>query len=255
MKPLPSLSVFILSAAALMGQTLYVPSGTSGIGNNTANGNVGIGTTSPSAKLDVVGGAIRADGGVVSRLASAGGLFVGYGSGLDGSSTQLFALYADTTNGLYFDAPRDSSGSKLDIQFNWRGGGTPGLIVKGASGNVGIGTGNPTQKLSVNGTIRAKEVIVDTGWSDYVFADDYQLAPLSEIETHIKAERHLPGIPSAQEVAEHGVSMGEMQAKLLAKIEELTLHQIAQEKRYTELVRRVIQLEAENQSLRSPPSP
>jgi hypothetical protein len=301
----------------------------------TTAGSVGIGTTTPATRLDVVGGAIRADGGVVSRLSTPGGLFVGYGSGLDGSSLQMFAIYADTTNGLYFDAPKDGSGNKFDIQFNWRGGGVPGLIIKGntgnvgvgttnptarlhtvlngggsiarfestvnndgqsyiynrtvntvsiwgafdyqgtrfsyvgtesshpfaiitsnaermrvdASGNVGIGTSSPSHKLAVNGTIRAKEVIVDTGWSDYVFADDYRLASLAEVESHIKAERHLPGIPSAQEVADHGVSMGEMQAKLLAKIEELTLHQIAQEKRLVAQEKRTVLVENENAAL------
>ena len=99
------------------------------------------------------------------------------------------------------------------------------------NGNVGIGTTNPTHKLAVNGTIKAKEVIVETtGWSDYVFADDYVLQPLAEVEAHIKTNKHLPGIPSAAQVASEGVSVGELQARLLAKIEELTLHQIAQEK-------------------------
>ena len=98
-------------------------------------------------------------------------------------------------------------------------------------GNVGIGTTNPTQKLSVNGTVQAKEVIVDSGWSDFVFDESYKLKALSETEAFIKTEKHLPGIPSAKEVAKQGVSVGEMQAKLLAKIEELTLHVIEQEKR------------------------
>lgn len=82
-----------------------------------------------------------------------------------------------------------------------------------------------------------------TGWSDYVFAEDYRLAPLSEIEAHIKEKKHLPGIPSAAEVADRGVNVGDMQARLLAKIEELTLHQIAQDKR-------IAALERENASLR-----
>lgn len=103
-------------------------------------------------------------------------------------------------------------------------------MVWAPSGNVGIGTINPTHKLAVNGAIRAKEVIVDTNWADYVFADDYRLASLSEVEAHIRSRRHLPGIPSATEVADRGVSIGEMQSKLLAKIEELTLHLIAQDK-------------------------
>jgi hypothetical protein len=106
-----------------------------------------------------------------------------------------------------------------------------GATMSYSMGNVGIGTTNPTQKLSVSGTVRAKEVIVDSGWSDYVFDKSYKLKALSDTEAFIKAEKHLPGLPSAREVAEHGVSVGEMQAKLLAKIEELTLHQIEQEKR------------------------
>lgn len=118
-------------------------------------------------------------------------------------------------------------------------------------GNVGIGTTNPTQKLSVNGTIRAKEVIVDTGWSDYVFAPDYRLAPLSEVEQHIKAEGHLPGIPSAAEVADHGITVGDMQSRLLAKIEELTLHQIEQEKRNSALQVEIATLKREVAVLRS----
>jgi hypothetical protein len=116
------------------------------------------------------------------------------------------------------------------------------MRITGA-GNVGIGTTNPTHKLAVNGTIRAKEVIVDTGWADYVFDESYRLAPLSEVEAHIQANKHLPGIPSAAEVAEHGVSMGDMQAKLLSKVEELTLHLIAQEKELTALKRQNQRLE------------
>jgi hypothetical protein len=113
------------------------------------------------------------------------------------------------------------------------------------NGNVGIGMTNPTHKLAVNGTIKAKEVIVETtGWSDYVFADDYRLAPLAEVEAHIKEHKHLPGIPSAAEVSEQGVSVGDMQAKLLAKIEELTLHQIALEKRVAEQSQEISKLKA-----------
>ena len=72
-----------------------------------------------------------------------------------------------------------------------------------SNGGVGIGTTSPTHKLAVNGTIKAKEVIVETSvWSDYVFADDYVLAPLAEVEAHIKEHKHLPGVPSASEVSE-----------------------------------------------------
>lgn len=118
------------------------------------------------------------------------------------------------------------------------------LVLQTSGGNVGIGTGNPTYLLSVNGTIEAKEVIVETGWADYVFAPNYRLAPLSEVEQLIKTAKHLPGVPSAQEIARQGVNLGDMQARLLAKVEELTLYVIAQDKR-------IEKLEEENRQLRA----
>lgn len=96
-----------------------------------------------------------------------------------------------------------------------------------ANGNVGIGTATPTDKLSVNGIIRSREIKVETAnWPDYVFAKDYQLPTLEETEKHIKEKGHLKGIPSAKEVKTKGLALGEMNAKLLEKIEELTLHMI-----------------------------
>jgi hypothetical protein len=90
----------------------------------------------------------------------------------------------------------------------------------------------PTTKLSVNGTITTKEVIVTaTGWSDYVFHPAYRLKPLNELAAYIQQNHHLPDIPSEAEVGEKGVSLGEMQSKLLAKIEELTLHVIQEHER------------------------
>lgn len=93
------------------------------------------------------------------------------------------------------------------------------------TGAVGIGTINPAAyKLAVKGSIRAEEVVVETGWSDFVFEEDYPLMPLSDLEQHIKARKHLPGIPPESEIAKDGVKLGEMQSKLLQKIEELTLY-------------------------------
>ncbi|MFC5284235.1 hypothetical protein [Pedobacter alpinus] len=99
------------------------------------------------------------------------------------------------------------------------------------TGNVGIGTLTPQEKLSVNGKIRAREIKVETAnWPDYVFGKNYQLPDLKETETFIKINKHLPGIPSAEEVEKNGVSLGEMNAKLLKKIEELTLYVIQLQK-------------------------
>ena len=108
-------------------------------------------------------------------------------------------------------------------------------------GNVGIGTANPTSLLDVNGTIRSKEVKIEaTGWSDFVFAEDYKLPSLSTVETHIKEHKHLPNIPSEAEVMENGISVGEMQAKLLQKIEELTLYVIELKKENEEIKKQLL---------------
>jgi hypothetical protein len=100
--------------------------------------------------------------------------------------------------------------------------------------------------LDVNGTIRAKEVKVETGWADFVFHDDYHLKPLSEVNKFIKENKHLPEIPSASEVKENeGVNLGEMQTKLLQKIEELTLYLIQQQETIETLNAKVEKLENE----------
>ena len=92
-------------------------------------------------------------------------------------------------------------------------------------------------KLFVSGGIRTEEVQIDleTNWPDYVFADNYNLRPLSEVETFIQQNHHLPEVPSAQEVADNGILVGEMNATLLKKVEELTLYMIELEKKVKEL--------------------
>ncbi len=191
----------------------------------TNAGDVGIGTQSPSGfgKLAVAGtiSTISADSGHVAYLA------------MDNAGTGTLSSYSGTGAFLRFCTTSPSGVNAEQMRI-------------GASGNVGIGTTNPTNKLEVAGTLRAKEVIVETtGWSDYVFASNYRLAPLSEVEAHIAAKGTLPGIPSAAEVATQGVSVGDMQAKLLAKVEELTLHLIALEKENAALKTRVAALETQ----------
>jgi|GEM_PF-662720 len=85
--------------------------------------------------------------------------------------------------------------------------------------------------LAVNGPVRAKSLILSpTGWADYVFDSTYRLAELSEVERYVREHRHLPGVAGADEVSRKGVDVGENQAVLLKKIEELTLYTIRQEK-------------------------
>ncbi|MEO9511756.1 MAG: hypothetical protein ABJN84_08420 [Flavobacteriaceae bacterium] len=85
--------------------------------------------------------------------------------------------------------------------------------------------------LGIRGKLTSNEVKVKLGgWSDFVFFDDYQLPTLQEVEDHIKEKGHLKDIPTAREVKENGIFLGEMDAKLLQKIEELTLYTIQQQK-------------------------
>jgi len=197
-----------------------------------SGGNVGIGITSPAAPLHVImpsggwGSFFDAPGNplVAVRDTNVGailglGVAAGYGSWLNGTSPK--------------DAVVLSSGGGLAIgtAVNVR-------MYLNTAGNVGIGTTAPQYKLAVNGTIGAKEVIVtNTGWADYVFEPGYRLRPLTEVAAYIRGNHRLPGVPSEAEVKARGVGVGEMQVKLLAKIEELTLHMIAAEERNERLER------------------
>jgi hypothetical protein len=90
-------------------------------------------------------------------------------------------------------------------------------------------------KLSVEGKIRARKVRVDQDtWADYVFDNNYSLRPLKEVEQYIQQEKHLPDVPTAEEVKKEGLDLGGNQAILLKKIEELTLYVIEQNKRIDE---------------------
>ena len=99
--------------------------------------------------------------------------------------------------------------------------------------NVGIGTTAPDEKLTVKGKIHTQEVRVDMSGPlvpDYVFSEDYKLKSLQEVEDYIKENKHLPEIPSAQEIEKNGLMLAEMNMNLLKKIEELTLYIIEMKK-------------------------
>lgn len=111
------------------------------------------------------------------------------------------------------------------------------------SGNVRIGTANeyPDYKLAVNGKILCTEMKVKLyeQWPDYVFKPDYKLRTLQEVDQYIQINKHLPELPSAKEVTETGINVGEMNAKLVKKVEELTLYIIALQKEMDQLKTKV----------------
>ncbi len=105
------------------------------------------------------------------------------------------------------------------------------LMPANGTGNVGIGTTTPAEKLSVNGNIRSKEVVVElANWPDYVFDKKYNLPSLKNVEAYINEYKHLPNIPSAKEIETNGLKVGEVQTKMMQKIEELTLYIIEMKK-------------------------
>lgn len=117
------------------------------------------------------------------------------------------------------------------------------ILFLGGNGNIGIGTRDLAKKLTVNGTAKAEEVIVEENvGADFVFKENYNLPTLFDLEKYIEAHKHLPEIPSAEEMKKNGVQVGALQMKLLQKIEELTLHSISQEKK-------IKHLEKENSNL------
>lgn len=101
-----------------------------------------------------------------------------------------------------------------------------------SSGNIGIGTDPlPSYSLAICGHVRATEVVVETGWCDFVFEEDYSLLPLREVEAFVKKNKHLPGIPKGSEIEANGVKLADMSSRFILKIEELTLYTIEQEKK------------------------
>mgnify|MGYP003109918057 FL=1 len=205
-------------------------------------GFIGIGTTSPTTNLDIVDvePSIRIKSTDPSKNASINldwlpnsGLQIAY-------NPNTAVAFIDNK---YLNVPGTVYG---DIQFRRQG--SPSMIstmiLKAETGNVGIGTTTPNEKLQVNGntliqgnleTQKVKVTATPGSVPDYVFQPNYKLKTLNELEAFIKANSHLPNIPNAKEIETNGQNLGEMQLKLLEKIEELTLYVIELKKEINEL--------------------
>ncbi|MEN2416233.1 hypothetical protein [Flavobacterium mesophilum] len=223
--------------------------------NNTSlmiadGGNVGIGISNPAVKLEVVGNE-------TTSFEAAGFYNVkNYGNANDKSETRINLGKIEGSNrqamgaiGAFPTNNTDSSNGILAF-YTREGQSVLERLRVVANGNIGIGTKNPLNKLDVNGTIHSKEVKVDmNGWSDFVFKKDYTLPTLQEVEKHISEKGHLENIPSEEEVLKNGINLGEMNSKLLQKIEELTLYVIEQNKKLQNQEKEIIKLNEDNADL------
>ncbi|UTN05113.1 hypothetical protein L0669_04220 [Flavobacterium bizetiae] len=185
------------------------------IGNQSIEGNLGIGTTDPS---NIQGW---------SRVLDVAGIHDSKILATSENALYKVGIFSHNTNwygGGGFVGTESNHSLHLITNYNVK----MSLLT---NGNVGIGELNPKNKLDVNGIIHSKEVKVDMeGWSDFVFKKEYNLPTLEEVEKHIAEKGHLENIPSEKEVLQNGINLGEMNAKLLQKIEELTLYMIEMKK-------------------------
>jgi hypothetical protein len=200
------------------------------------DGNLGVGTTSPSATFHV----------------ASNGETIGYTN-----LSNAYALFGSTSTGIGIDNNEIvkkggtfhiTTGDSNSLCFNTNS--APRMTIN-SIGYVGIGTTEPSADLEVAGDILADEIRVEDiaannielngnlaannitvktngNTADFVFADDYDLKNLDEVEAFIKENSHLPEVPSAEEMEETGVNLAEMNKLLLQKVEELTLYAIEQ---------------------------
>lgn len=179
-----------------------------------SSGKIGIGTTAPSSQLQV---SAEGDPSLIEGEAN-------------GSKLHGFQIWG-TDQCMYMGVSTSKRVSYIQSVDAWTATSTLALNARG--GSVAIGTTDAAgHKLAVAGSIIAESVYckLQSNWPDFVFTENYDLKTLDEVEDFIKENKHLPGIPAAGEVEENGIDLGDMNALLLQKIEELTLYIIEQNK-------------------------
>lgn len=230
--------------------------------------NVGIGTITPSANLEIKSTAVTGaetlmkltvsdapqDYLKISNGTNTGNQFLPTIEGYKMSDNRSVlyitgSIDASNDNGtnplMVFDSRMGTTSVVTRPLFAWDSYGARKMTLN-SNGSLGIGTTTTgTHKLAVEGSIASREVkVLATGWADFVFKKDYDLPTLQEVEKHIQEKEHLADIPSEQEVLKNGINLGEMNAKLLQKIEELTLYVIDQNKEILNLKNRLNNLES-----------
>ena len=208
-----------------------------------ANGNVGIDSVSAASPFAT----LTVDGTIGFPTVATPAIYV-YQSGTSNPDKPLIVHSpAFPEYGLYYRDPGDQFVMRSSAADT-----TPSLVVD-LDGNwvaIATDTPKPNYELSVNGQIVCEELLVEdmANWPDYVFKEDYQLRSLDDVETHIKEKKHLPGIPTAEDVKRDGLPIGEMQKRMMEKIEELTLYVIDQNKRLAAQEQKILELQSQLQA-------
>jgi len=210
-----------------------------------STGNVGIGTISPGTVLHVHK-AVSGGYSYVHRIEVTGtATDVNQTKALEvraNSTSDAFLVYGDGR--IVFNRTGNSS-IRANDDLSFRTNNVERIRIT-KDGNVAIGATDPKgYKLAVKGNVIAEEVVVKLhgSWPDYVFEDGYMLKSIEEVENFINVHGHLPEVPSAQHVAADGISLGEMNALMMKKIEELTLYVIGQQKEINELKDKLADIE------------